>query len=182
MNKLLLTLKLLVSPHSTWARLLGGSTSSSESERKLFYPLVFIVALSAVGLLWQEVNLTIGDVVIAAFVQAISFILSLYICVMAISWGLNFAIEKDAFVAPGKVKTFVLYCLAILMLISIVKNLLPAVSVFFDLFPIYLIIPVWQATEFLHIDKEKNAFFVVGATALLIVTPWLVSPLFSFFV
>ena len=51
MNKLLLTLKLLVSPHSTWARLLGGSTSSSESERKLFYPLVFIVALSAVGLL-----------------------------------------------------------------------------------------------------------------------------------
>lgn len=182
MKKLLLTLKLLVSPRPTWARLLSGSTSSSESERKLFYPLVLVVALSAVGLLWQEVNLTVGDVVISAIIQAIAYILSLHICVIAISWGMNFAVEKDAFVAPGKIKTFVIYCLSILMLIHIVKNLLPAESAFFDLFPIYLIIPVWQAVEFLRIDKENIGYFVVGATALLLATPWVINALLSFFV
>ncbi len=180
MKKLGQVLKLIISPRETWSMVLQN-TSSVETERTLYYPLLALLAISAVGLFWKEQEPTVSRTLVYGLINFISYFLGYIFVSYIMSFAISFFADKASKPSSGKVRTFVMYNMSFLILIDIVRNLLMYEYIFVDLFWLYLLVIIWQSCHTFDLDKEKSAYFIVGSFLLIVFVPKLLFILFEGF-
>ena len=181
MKKLGQVLKLIISPRETWSRVLQN-TSSVETERSLYYPLLALLAISAVGLFWKEQEPTVSRTLVYGLINFISYFLGYIFVSYIMSFAISFFADKASKPSSGKVRTFVMYNMSFLILIDIVRNLLMyEYIVLFQRNSFYLLVIIWQSCHTFDLDKEKSAYFIVGSFLLIVFVPKLLFILFEGF-
>ena len=173
MRDIISLFRLIITPHSGWVRIFQ-QTSRQRLERNFFFPLLALLSVSAIGYFWQEPTATLIDVL----VRAILFFTAYFIGYLAICGIINAAAQhifvKEDAALQSRIKYFSMYCLSILILSQVVQNLLPAPLALLDLFPLYLLIIIWQSLDFFEFKKDRNTYFFVGSFILMTGVPYLI--------
>lgn len=173
MRDIISLFRLIITPHSGWVRIFQ-QTSSQRLERNFFFPLLALLSISSIGYFWQEPTATLIEVL----TRAILFFTAYFIGYLAIYGIINataqYIFAKEDATLQSKIKYFSMYCLSIIILSQIVQNLLPAPLALLDLFPLYLLIIIWQSLDFFEFKKDKSTYFFVGTFILLTGIPHLI--------
>ncbi len=178
MKRIVNIFRLIVSPKATWGTLMNGA-SSSVFEKAMYYPLLAILAITAFVKMLYDNSLTLSMAVMDAINSYISYFLGYIICAFIVSLSLPKIQEADKRVSDGRVKVFVMYNMSFLVILDIVQNFLPADFIFLHVFPLYLLVLISSGMSFFHIDKSKNAIFVLGVFLLVVLMPVVINMLLS---
>lgn len=78
----------------------------------------------------------------------------------------------------GACRTFVLYSLSLLALITILVNCLPMTTVLLFFMPIYIAIIMWKGCQFLGVPKSQEGNFMLAAIFGVLLPPYFIYFLF----
>lgn len=170
MAKILTVFRLIVSPQSMWSRIFSNS-SSGTTELTVYYPLVGLLAVSSFLKLVYDPLATLHAVLIGAVVSFVAFFLGYIVASFVISMLLPKIQEQGKVTSDGRVRTFVMYNMSILVLIEIVKNFLPVDMPLIYIFLLYILYVISKSVKFFSIGHDKNMIFVCGAFCVIVFMP-----------
>ena len=153
MKKLLSIFKLIVSPSNAWHKILNNS-SSGTLELSLYYPLIGMLSVSCFAKMLYDKTLVLKNMIIDAAISFAEYFIGYLACAFFISLILPKLQEKDKTVSDGRIKTFVMYNMSILVILDIVQNLLPAEYALLEIFPIYILFIISKAVGFFSLNKD----------------------------
>lgn len=182
MARILTVFRLIGSPQAEWSRIFGNS-SSGTLEMNMYYPLVGILAVSAFMSLVYDPLCTLHSAIIDAVVLFVSFFLGYVVVSFLISMLLPKIQQPGKVVSDGRVRTFVMYNMSVMVLIEIVKNFLPVSDMpLMYLFLLYILYLISKGSKYFFIEQERTVLFVVGAFCLIVSMPALFSFVLRIFI
>lgn len=169
MNLYKYILLLIVSPHEGWKDINKYSIPNDVVMRSLFYPCLALLAVTQfipyyIGYNGGELS----AVIVAAMIDFVKYFIGFF----AISCLLNgfFADMFKSRVQVNKLNNFIAFCLIILAVFNILRNLMPGFP-FFDIFPLYIIYVVFRGLGYLTIPEIRAKGFIALASLLLLLIP-----------
>lgn len=165
-------LQLILSPGNGWEDIYRGRQEGGEHEfRSCYFPLVVIAAASALVPIFYYHEMYVARQILEGVVIFIMYFLGYYIGVFVLS-TLNYNLSM------GACRTFVLYSLSLLALITILVNCLPMTTVLLFFMPIYIAIIMWKGCQFLGVPKSQEGNFMLAAIFGVLLPPYFIYFLF----
>lgn len=174
MREIVLSLRFLIAPVSTWERVRMGSKPAAVMEREWFYPLLSVAAASAF------VQMFYGCTVAMALVRAVAvfaaFFLANVLCPILLSSILSrLQDEGKKPVSEREIRVFTMFNLSILVLVTIVQNLLPSPLIPLFIFPVYQLFLITKCADAFNVtNEEKKLVFVFGEFCVVLLVPLLI--------
>lgn len=163
-------LVLLISPKVGWQYIDDKCHSAQRVLGTFFYPLLAILAISSfVPMIYDSASHTISSSLMEAIVAFSKYMLSYYLCVYLLS-GFYPQFTRSS-LAMSKLSNYVIYNLAFLIVLSILINVIN--GEFSPLYFLELYMPyiAYRGVDFLCVDSNKSAKFVVISSIMMIGFP-----------
>lgn len=174
MRKIATVFRLIVSPQATWSRIFKSSSSAS-LERTMYYPLVGLLAVSSFMILVYNPMSTLHMAIIGAVMEFVAFFLGYVVASFLISILLPKLQQAGKVTTDGRVRTFVIYNMSILVLIELVRNLLPTDDMpLLYIFTLYILYVIFRSVKFFSLESDKEAVFTVCAFLIIVALPYVV--------
>ncbi len=169
--------QLVLSPGNGWEDIAKTDSRADVIAVRGFYPLIAVTALSIfVEMLYKTGCSFIGELLKAVLVfmmYFLSYFIGTFILSVFIGPMLNGKTNEN------RIKTFVIYSLGLLSLISLLVNCLPITTVVLFFLPIYVAIIMWKGTAYMEVAHGSEGQFMLVAIPGVIVPPYLIYFLFS---
>jgi hypothetical protein len=167
-----LVIAIVTQPQKAWRELSAREERGEAYLSRFVYPLIGLVTLAAfAGILFTEKNFHTE----IALKSAIKALVSSFGGFHLAAYGLN-GLWKNHFNREDNLllcRRFVGYASAPVFALNIVLSVLPLADFFFlRIFILYTVYVVWEgAGPYLHMEESRRLFFVLCASALIILTP-----------
>lgn len=164
---------LLISPKVGWQYIDDKCHSAQRVLGAFFYPLLAILAISSfVPMIYDSASHTVSSSLMDAIVAFSKYMLSYYMCVYLLS-GFYPQFTRSS-LAMSKLSGYVIYNLALLILLSILVNVLN--GEFTPLFFLVLYMPymAYRGVDFLCVESDKSLKFVVISSIMMISFPFVI--------
>lgn len=171
MKDLLLALRFLIAPVSSWTMEKQNGHLPSKHERRWFYPLLAVAGASSF------VQMLYGETLTVALVRGIAMFSAFFLGYM-ISPALTSSVvrrlrtEKSESVTESDLKILTMFVYSIEVIVAIVQNLLPTPMMPLYIFVVYLLFVLSKCAEIFGADTdEKKIWFVFGVFLALALVP-----------
>lgn len=170
-------LLLIVSPKVGWEEINVGGIATNRIMRTAFLPLLALLAVTAFVPMFYDKTITLSMSLMMAIIQFSSYFFSYHIvCYLLGGFYPELTKTKGS---TARLHELILYCLIYLVLLEIIHNVLPI-----DFTPIfflmtYLVWIIYRGAQYMGLDKRKETWFIVFASALILLTPVLITKLLS---
>ena len=168
---------LIVSPKVGRDEINVGGIATNRIMRTAFLPLLAILSVTAFVPMVYDKTITLSMSLMMAIIQFSSYFFSYHIvCYLLGGFYPELMKTKGS---QARLHELILYCLIYLVLLEIIHNVLPI-----DFTPIfflmtYLVWIIYRGAQYMGLDKRKEAWFVVFASALILLTPVVITKLLS---
>ena len=157
MKDLLLALRFLIAPVSSWTMEKQNGHLPSKHERGWFYPLLAVAGASSF------VQMLYGETLTVALVRGPA---------LASSVVRRLRTEKSESVTESDLKILTMFVYSIGVIVAIVQNLLPTPMMPLYIFVVYLLFVLSKCAEIFGADTdEKKIWFVFGVFLALALVP-----------
>ena len=171
MKDLLLALRFLIAPVSSWTMEKQNGHLPSKHERGWFYPLLAVAGASSF------VQMLYGETLTVALVRGIAMFSAFFLGYMispalASSVVRRLRTEKSESVTESDLKILTMFVYSIGVIVAIVQNLLPTPMMPLYIFVVYLLFVLSKCAEIFGADTdEKKIWFVFGVLLALALVP-----------
>jgi len=173
MNLIKNIILVIISPKVGWDSVNHTGTHYNQILRKVFFPLLAVLGLSAFVPMIYDSTLKLTSQFTSGILQCSAFFFDYYIASYLLSGFYPEIVKTDA--GMSRLNSFILHILIYLMLLSIISNLLPIDFTPVLFLMVYVIWMAKQGTEFLGLKSDKVAKFIVIASALLLIAPLVIN-------
>lgn len=173
-------LLVILSPRVGWEDVNVGGVLTHQLLKYGFYPLLAALGVASFMPMLYDHTITLSMSVMMAIINVSSYFFSYYI-VNYLLGGFYPALVKTKG-AMARLNDFILYSLIYLVMLEIIHNVLPI-----DFTPIFFLMTylVWivnQGSHYLEIEKGKENQYIIVASAMLILTPVVITKLLGMLV
>ena len=170
-------LLLIVSPRVGWEDINAGGIATSRVRRVAFYPLLALLALTTFVPMLYDKTVTVSMSLMMAIINFSSYFFSYFIVSYLLSGFYPELVKTRG--ATARLHELVLYSLIYLVLLAIIANVLPInfTPIFFMMS--YMVWIVYRGTHYMGLEKSRQTRFLIATSALLLLTPALISWLLS---
>ena len=168
MKDLLLALRFLIAPVSSWTMEKQNGHLPSKHERGWFYPLLAVAGASSF------VQMLYGETLTVALVRGIAMFSAFFLrsAALASSVVRRLRAEKSESVTESDLKILTMFVYSIGVIVAIVQNLLPTPMMPLYIFVVYLLFVLSKCAEIFGADTdEKKIWFVFGVFLALALVP-----------
>ncbi len=169
-------LQILMAPKSGWEDVIADRQQPRDILLKGFLPLAAVAALSVgVNALYQ-IHPAIDKLIIKALVVFTRYTLTYFIAVALLLYALP-KITDDNIVSRPRIELLSAYCVGMMAIIGILKNLLPMELPLLQFLPFYIIVVIIQSRQFINIDDKFLFRYAACATAGIILPVFIIDRL-----
>lgn len=157
-------LQLLLSPGRGWDDIGADAPAAPALLRGGLYPLLAIAAITEfLGLLWER-GLGFWSVLIRSIVDFGAYFISIFVA--RLLFELYFPAMCDGDVRKERVSLFIIFSLGIMVVFQIIDNVLPWDIVFLRFLPLYAVLVIYKAENYLGVASHSQMrFLLLGAGA-----------------
>lgn len=172
--------QLLLSPLNGWEDLADTNPDSEKLLRRGFYPLLAITAATEfIGLFYNK-GIGIDVFIIRAIIDLGAFSVALYLSRLVMEAFVRPLIASaDAEVARNRLSVAVLMAFGEMLLIQILRNALQADITILKFMPLYIILILYKAEQYLNIKPDEILRFTLLASLATLAVPALISYILS---
>lgn len=169
-------MQLIISPGKGWVDVAAVGEQPQQLASSGFYPLLGITACSAFVPRLYDKNLTLPVLIESAVVTFISYFIAYFLA----SALLSATIDRISTNNPGekKINTFILYNLAILALITLLRNCLPMELSLVQFMPVFVLIVMWAGRQYLNINENSTPTFILLCALFILIPPYVIDYIF----
>ncbi len=177
LHYLLCILQLILSPAKGWEDISADGRDPRRLLLRGFLPFVIIVACSCFVRLLYHYPGTLTMLTITAIVTFVQYLVSYLIAMFVMPWWLPDMIEGE--INDVRFDTYINYSVALMALVTLLKNLLPIdVSVLYFM-PVYVALIMWKGERYMAVKPGRSFRFMVLAILAVILPPILLEALFG---
>lgn len=171
-------IQLVISPAKGWEDVSHAGVPAASLCREGFYPLLAVAAVSCVfRLFYDHVETSMVTVLQQAIVTFTVYFATLFFAGYVLTANLGRFCDVEP--SEQKISTFVIYCLAILVVINILANVIPIELSIVEILPAYVIFVIYKAMRYLDVKESRIGQFMFLAVFTIVVPPFLLSFLFK---
>lgn len=175
LNYLKLLVQLVLAPENGWEDIEDENLPAIKVLRSGFIPLLIITSLSVFAGLLYHVDATIGTLVRRAIITFGAFFVAIFIAEFFFS--LFFIRDTAKAVDSGRVRSFIIWSLSVMALTTLIMNSVPFSPVLI-LLPLYTIVVIRRATDFMSVLPERVGNFMVLSILSIFLPPFIIIFLF----
>ncbi len=169
--------QLILHPAHGWEDIAAENVSARGPAFGGLFPLIILASLSVfmAPVYHSEVS-TVRLVIdaIATFTMFFpSYFIGTFVLVMFLGPSLNEPLDEN------RCRTFALYTIGLLALISLILNCLPFLETFGMFMPVYVAIIQWKGALYLNVKPERTGHFMLLAVLGVLMPPYLIYFIFS---
>lgn len=170
-------LVLIASPRVGWEDINVGGIATSRVMRVAFFPLLAVLAITTFVPMAYDKTITVSMSLMMAIINFSSYFFSYYIVCYLLGGFYPQLVKTKG--ATARLHELVLYSLIYLVLLAIIANVLPInfTPIFFMM--TYLVWIVYRGTHYMGLEKQQESRFLIVASALLLLTPFIIQRLLS---
>ena len=170
-------LVLIASPRVGWEDINVGGIATSRVMRVAFFPLLAVLAITTFVPMAYDKTITVSMSLMMAIINFSSYFFSYYIVCYLLGGFYPQLVKTKG--ATARLHELVLYSLIYLVLLAIIANVLPInfTPIFFMM--TYLVWIVYRGTHYMGLEKQQEPRFLIVASALLLLTPFIIQRLLS---
>lgn len=174
-NYLLCLLQLILSPGNGWIDISAEGRDPRRVATRGFYPLVAVVALSALARWWYG-DMEMFTAVVSVLVTFVKYFVTYFIAAFIFPLYSNAIIEGEY--NETRTSTFILYTLGLLALINLLRNLLPIDVGIVSFLPFYVLLIMWKGKRYMAVKGGKTLRFIALSVACIMLPVYLIGWLF----
>ena len=169
-------MQLIISPVKGWTDIAAVGENPQTLAASGFYPLLGLTACSAFIPRLYHTHLELSLLIESAVVTFVGYFIAYFLA----SALLTATIEKVSSDNPGekKINTFIIYNLAILALITFIRNCLPMDLSLIQLMPLFVLIIMWAGRKYLNIDEGHTPTFLLLCALFILIPPYVIIAIF----
>lgn len=155
-------------PRNGWAAVKHDEVQWREVQSRVLYPMLAVLALSAFMALVYDVRATLVGCIVAAVIDFAKYFFSFFIASYVVTGYFPLVVKDKRSVNRANVAT--LYCMAVIVALNIIDNLLPASFPYLKILYLYVFFMAWKADRYLGIEEggDKKILIVIAALVLLL--------------
>lgn len=170
-------LLLIVSPKVGWEEVNVGGIATNRILRVAFFPLLAVLAVTAFVPMCYDKTITLSVSLMMAIIQFSSYFFCYHIVCYLLGGFYPELVKTKG--ASARLHELTLYSLIYLVLLEIIHNVLPI-----DFTPIFFLMTylIWiinRGAHYMGLDKPKEVWFIIVASALILLTPVVITKLLS---
>ncbi|MDE6416009.1 MAG: hypothetical protein K2K68_03155 [Duncaniella sp.] len=169
--------QLILHPAHGWEDIARENVSARVPATRGLFPLIVLAALSVFMAPVYHSDVSVVKLVIesiATFSMFFpSYFIGTFVLVMFLGPSLNEPLDEN------RCRTFALYTIGLLTLITLILNCFPFLETFGMFMPIYVAIIQWKGALYLNVKAERTGHFMLLAVLGVLVPPYLIYFLFS---
>lgn len=170
-------LLLIVSPKVGWEEVNVGGIATNRILRVAFFPLLSVLAVTTFVPTVYDKTITLSMSLMMAIIQFSSYFFSYHIVCYLLGGFYPELVKTKG--ASARLHELILYSLIYLVLLEIIHNVLPI-----DFTPIFFLMTylIWiinRGAHYMGLDKPKEVWFIIVASALILLTPVVITKLLS---
>lgn len=160
-------------PRNGWAEVARSNVRWRDVQSKVLYPMMAVVALSAFMSLVYDAEATLTGCIQTAIIEFVKYFFTVMIAGYVLT-GFFPTVVSDRRSAD-RVNVVVQYCMAVIIALNIVDNLLPVSFPYLKILYLYIFFVAWKADGYLEIKNEKDKKFLIIVAAMILLIPLAIS-------
>lgn len=169
LHYLKLMLQLILSPTKGWEDIASGADSPRRTLTHGLAPLAAAAGLSSFVCLFYFDAPPFGVVFLQAVAETITYVITYFLGVTVMTYAMQWMSSLPEG-GRQRVELFCAYSTGIMALVGVLEGLLPMELTLLQFLPLYVIVVMCCARDFLGVD-EKHIFRLAGAGTVSIVVP-----------
>lgn len=170
-------LQLILSPGNGWEDIATEAQSPERIFMRGYIPLISLTALSALLMLVYHPAIEPISVIITVLVTFAAYFTAYYIGTLTLNIFIDSAAECH--VDDLRCRTFTLYSLGLMALVTITVNCLPVSSGILFFLPLYVAVIMWKAASYLYIAPLRTGMFIIMALCGIMAPVYIILMLFT---
>lgn len=157
-------LQLLLSPARGWDDIAAEKPSAADMLRRGLYPLLAIAAVTEfLALIWER-DVSFVSVLIRSIVDFGAYFISIFVA--RLLFEMYFPAMTGEEPDRQRISLFIVFSLGIMVVFQIIDNVLPWDIVFLRFLPLYAVLVIYKAEDYLHVTEQSQMrFLLLGAGA-----------------
>lgn len=160
-------------PRNGWRGVEHDNIQWQEVRSKVLYPMMAVLSLSAFMTLVYEQEATLTGCIQYAIIDFAKYFFTFLVASYVLT-GFFPMIVKGKHTA-NKVNVVIQYCMAIVIALNIIDNLLPIPFPYLKILYLYVFFVAWKAGDYLEIQEESNKKFLIIAAVMILLLPLAIS-------
>lgn len=156
-------------PRNGWKAVGHSSVQWRDVQSRVLYPMLAVLALSAFMSLAYDARATLVGCIMAAVIDFAKYFFAFFIA-SYVATGYFPAVVKSKQMA-NRVNVVILYCMAMMVALNIIDNLLPASFPYLKILYFYVFFMAWKADNYLEIADDGNKKILIVIAAMVLVLP-----------
>lgn len=165
-----LMLQLVLSPAKGWEDVAAGADTPRRTLRHGLLPLAALAGVASFTSLLYSDAPSVAMVVLQGVVAFVKYALTYFAGVAFMTYALSNYMGRRDEVNHSRVETFCAYSTGIMALIGVLEGLLPMELTLLQFLPLYVIVVMCYAREYLGVS-EQQIFRLAGVATVSIVLP-----------
>lgn len=171
------SLQLIISPKNGWEDIAYDDSDVQRLITGGFIPWLVIASLVSLLGLYYTQSFSVLSVLHSLISTFLVFFIGYYISVALFSFYMPSLTHGDSIESHNN--TFLLYNVALLATIGIIRDALPIDLAMLNFFPLYVLYIMWRGARYLKVSRLEQGRFILLSLIGVIVPPYLLQVLFS---
>ncbi len=172
--------QLIMSPGNGWEDISHSGDDPKLLASKYLYPLFGLTSVSAFVQYFYDNDLGLVTLLQHAIVTFVQFFVSYFFAAIVFASTMQDWVEGE--LNEKRYTTVITYTLAIISIVTFIKNCLPIeLSIIYFLY-IYVGIVLWKSARYLAVKDEKLSHFVIMSILAILVPPFVIDAILSFII
>lgn len=173
--------QLILAPRRGWEDIDSHPATGGDYFRRGLLPLMVVAGMSVFFKMFYQFHPSFGMILIGAVITFMQYYLTFYVGqVLLVTCLPHISVESR--IDEQKIASFVDFSLGLMCVIGIFTNFFPLRFTLMEFLPIFVVIVMFNAREFLNIRADRNGSFVGLSIAAIILPIYLMELLFHKFI
>ncbi len=162
-------------PRHGWREVKRNNIQSRDVQTRILYPMMALLSLTAfIALAYSHIALAYQNATLAGCIQHAIINFAKYFFTFLISGYILtgfFPSVVGSKQSANKVNVVIQYCMAIIIALNIIDNLLPTTFPYLKILYVYVFFVAWKADGYLEIKNSRDKNFLIILAAMIFLLP-----------